>query len=375
MNYTSIYRQISRYLGLSIDSADQTSDEQVMVDDIIKAGLISFYGAYNWSFLKPHASITLKAPFTADIQSSPVAGTYYAMVSVYVSSVDETTLTFTGGTWDTDEWVDWYILDATETYYWKIISNTATVLTVETGDRELTDLVSATETVYITPKWTTDELVGRDVNIASGTKDWAITANTHGSFTISANADSICDYGTEFTIQAEYKQDLPSDFSELHTDLIIRGWYTHLMEVPFNDMLQFRQNSVISTPYYASIVPKSTDGTTEQRYEIWVYPTPSDDFILDFRYRVNPHEIDSTDTEPYGGTEYGDAILYSCLAEAELSLEYKIGDLNRAYQQKLGTAIQRDGRKKPMIIKKYTEIPEKHSDYVSFSTINGTRVT
>lgn len=66
VTYTSLRREIGRYLGIGRDTADWTADEITDVNDIIKSGLRRFYWPtveskviHQWSFLTPVSTLNL----------------------------------------------------------------------------------------------------------------------------------------------------------------------------------------------------------------------------------------------------------------------------------------------------------------------------
>ena len=175
--FSTLRTRIGRHIGLSSSATNYTSDESQLIDDIIQSGLSRFYTSHDWRFLKPAASITLHPSIYGTIYSATL-GVITACKDITVSSVTETTLTVSTNTWTTDDWVGMYITDSTKAYYWEIISNTSDTLTVNSGDRDLTDLISASATAYISPQWVNEELVNRSITINDGDKEWTITDNT-----------------------------------------------------------------------------------------------------------------------------------------------------------------------------------------------------
>lgn len=57
LSLVDLQAEVGHYRGFGRDYDAMTSDQQFEVDSIIKGGLRLFYGAYDWSFLKPLASL------------------------------------------------------------------------------------------------------------------------------------------------------------------------------------------------------------------------------------------------------------------------------------------------------------------------------
>lgn len=62
ISYVELLRAIGRYLGYGADASGWSADQLSEVQDHIKTGLRRFYGAFQWSFLRPvHTMATVAA--------------------------------------------------------------------------------------------------------------------------------------------------------------------------------------------------------------------------------------------------------------------------------------------------------------------------
>lgn len=96
------------------------------------------------------------------------------------------------------------------------------------------------------------------------------------------------------------------------------------------------------TPRYYAIVALPHDRTHGQRYQLLLFPTPDEVLSLQFRMLINPQALDKYAPFPYGGTQYSEAILASCLAVAELSRDGIKGTRDMDWREQMAAAIMLD---------------------------------
>jgi len=72
------------------------------------------------------------------------------------------------------------------------------------------------------------------------------------------------------------------------------------------------------------------------------YPTPNDDRTLYFRYSVVPPAISEDNRWPYGGKQYAETILQSCLAVAEERETKAKGAATDKFLERLAASVQLD---------------------------------
>lgn len=78
------------------------------------------------------------------------------------------------------------------------------------------------------------------------------------------------------------------------------------------------QGNVTGYPQQWAVQPRAFDNTLGTRYEVTVYPAPVSDYTMYYRYRSNPDAM-ATDAElPAGGPMHALTVLACGLAEAEL---------------------------------------------------------
>lgn len=77
LGYPELLRAVGRFLGYGADSSGWDADQLSEVEDHINAGLRRFYGAYQWSFLRPTydlATVAAQAAYTLPDNFAAVIG-------------------------------------------------------------------------------------------------------------------------------------------------------------------------------------------------------------------------------------------------------------------------------------------------------------
>lgn len=100
-------------------------------------------------------------------------------------------------------------------------------------------------------------------------------------------------------------------------------------------------------PQYAAVRPKSSTGTTGQRWEVLLYPIPDAAYTVYYRYRILPDNL-SSGLYAYGGASHTQTIIQSCIAMAELRLDGVKGNQWEQFLALLESSIEQDlqvGRK------------------------------
>lgn len=130
---------------------------------------------------------------------------------------------------------------------------------------------------------------------------------------------------TQFNLNSSNsKYALPIDFSDMgnkiHYDnqsanppIIKRSAEQILSYITGNDQTGY--------PEYFAITPCQYNPTTGTLYELWFYPRPNQAYTLSAFYRADPVKLSATTDLIFGGVRAIEAILESCLAVAEHSLD------------------------------------------------------
>ncbi len=127
-------------------------------------------------------------------------------------------------------------------------------------------------------------------------------------------------YHTINTIANQWKYALPQDFNRMlvHPQFGVSTGYYQLRKRDAEYITERRVDSDSSGgPEYYAISPTSYEATVGTFYEMWLYPKPSQTYLLQFFYLKNPLKVENTTDVLAGGVLAAEAILESCLAVAE----------------------------------------------------------
>ena len=97
---------------------------------------------------------------------------------------------------------------------------------------------------------------------------------------------------------------------------------------------------------YVSALRPVQFGASEVPWELGVYPTPTVDRIVRFRYMREPLMLDDTEEIPWGGDKHSETIMQSCLAVAELFQDDEHGVHWERFLHRLRYSIAIDERER-----------------------------
>lgn len=92
---------------------------------------------------------------------------------------------------------------------------------------------------------------------------------------------------------------------------------------------------------------KGTAGLQGQRFQLRVWPTPDQEYRLQFQYYVNPDALTAALPYVYGGSQHSETVLQSCLAVAEQRLDDARGIHQARWPERLLASIGLDRKLKP----------------------------
>ena len=145
-------------------------------------------------------------------------------------------------------------------------------------------------------------------------------------------------YWTFTTTEGHYKYDLPLDYSDLLSNLMFESeeGLAPLRRVSATQIKTMKAFDELSSwPEVYAITPSKYNLDTGGSYELWIYPTPGQAYTLAAFYRIDPLQP-SSDTDIFvGGVSATEAILESCLAVAESSIEDMTTTHHTALAEKL----------------------------------------
>jgi hypothetical protein len=196
-----------------------------------------------------------------------------------------------------------------------------------------------------TGQWSTDERADVDSVIKSGLRQFyvppPISANEPPySWSFLKPIDTI----TTQTDTSVY--DLPDDFGGVEGNFTFEdGSGKHFIPLSGEGIVRQMQslNDKSGVPSIAAVRPKSCDGTTGQRFELVLWKTPDDTYVLSYRKIVLLNALTDLNPYPLGGMTHGETILASCLAIAELRLNDGQRGLNwQAFMSRLAASVFSD---------------------------------
>lgn len=152
--------------------------------------------------------------------------------------------------------------------------------------------------------------------------------------------------GDTVTITANGDYRLPDDFGGVKGSFHILGNTTVIINVEkvgVGIILNKRANLTTYdyTPQYFAIKPVAIDGSSGQRHDLMLYPTPNETLVMQYQYSILPNVLDSTYPYPKGAEQFSEAITYACLAEVERRQRIDRG-FREEYERLVAIAIQRD---------------------------------
>lgn len=286
LGYTQFAAEVGYQLGFGRTSSNwgavgTVSSKYYQIDRCVQSAVRRVQTAYSWPWMRPVVTIILWPTVTgtgsgAPSYSSP-SSTWTATTAKFYESMIGSNLTFnTSGT-------DYVISDTTGTH-----TTAATGVTV-TGD-------------------------------ASGETS-----------------------GDTFTITASGDYRLPDNFGHLIGSVTFATDESYYAAVKTSENL-IRDRRQISfgtaAPQIVAVRPKSTAGTTGQRFEMMVWPTPDQEYNATFRYAALPDKLDTTNVYPLGGESCSELYLRACIAEAEYERDTVRGHAERDFTAALAAAIR-----------------------------------
>lgn len=307
---------VGDFLGYGTDQANYASAKSSEVDRYIDSGMREFYGAHDWEFLKPIASLTLWNNIAVD-SGDTVTG---------VHSGGSTTLTVTGATPFTASMIG------------------ASIVITDTGTFTITSVTSSTVAVV-------------SGNATCSGKTFSMTAT--GDYRLPDDFGGLIG---PLTYPAE------------------EGYEGVVQIVPDHIIRARRQTGqVTGYPQLGAILPvaQSSTATTGQRFNLRLWPTPDGDYVLSFRYRVNADNLTSSNTHPYGGQPYAECLRWFCLYAACVFVgDQRLESVERQRDRLLAAAMQQDSRQRPESLGLMRESHERGARWTRNVTVtlNGTEI-
>lgn len=148
------------------------------------------------------------------------------------------------------------------------------------------------------------------------------------------------------TVVDDDEYDLPDNFGYINGSLTFApeddGDDCRIISEANIRNMQQQHSTITGRPQYAATRPKTSDGTTGQRYELLVFPTPDAVYTLTAECVLLPNKITAANPYPLGGMIHAETILQFCLWVAEERKNDTVGHHKAAALELLQTSISRD---------------------------------
>lgn len=155
------------------------------------------------------------------------------------------------------------------------------------------------------------------------------------------------------------KVDLPLDFGGVlfgaTLDLENRRLKV-ISEDRFNALTGGVSSTTGEIQYVVALRPVQS-GASEVAWKLGVYPTPTVDRIVRFRYMREPLMLDDTEEIPWGGDRHSETIMQSCLAAAELAQDDEHGVHWERFLQRLSFSVAIDRRERETLDADFSNWP------------------
>ncbi len=129
-----------------------------------------------------------------------------------------------------------------------------------------------------------------------------------------------------------------------------------ISEDHFNSLTGGNSSTTGEIQYVAALRPVQF-GALEVAWELGVYPTPTVDRIVRFRYMREPLMLDDTEEIPWGGDKHSETIMQSCLAAAELAQDDEHGVHWARFLQRLSFSVAIDRRERETLDADFSNWP------------------
>lgn len=145
------------------------------------------------------------------------------------------------------------------------------------------------------------------------------------------------------TVANQWEYQLPATFSELIGPVVntTSQGYPQIARMGVADILAARSSSdATGAPRCGAIRMETPTGDKSQRFTLIVHPTPDAVYTLGFRYVLSVAGLSDESEFLPGGAEYGQMVMASCRASAELRVNGAYGQHYADYMNEVTKAIK-----------------------------------
>jgi len=229
-----------------------------------------------------------------------------------------------------------------ETHEWSFLKPWTTIVLWSTASGTVTGVAGAsTTTLTATTSIFYPSMIGHSVVIAD-TGTFTVTGYTSATV-ITVSGDATC-VAKAISIAADGDYRLPDNFGGIIGFLYFEPTtgYPPVAVYGEGEIMRSRMSHTSpGRPLRVAIHPAACDGTTGQRYDMQVHPTPDTNYTMHYRYIVQLDKL-ATGKYPLGGPAHSQTILAACLASAELYKNDARGVHYAEFMTRLATSIAHD---------------------------------
>jgi len=102
--------------------------------------------------------------------------------------------------------------------------------------------------------------------------------------------------------------------------------------------------------YIAEVALRDINPPSGQRRALMVFPVADQDYLLQVKYSINPNRLSSAQPYAYGGPQYRELFIASCLAVAEQRFDGVEGPAAKRFNTMLRAAVSQDNKNRPQKI-------------------------
>ena len=175
---------------------------------------------------------------------------------------------------------------------------------------------------------------------------------------------------TTLTLQANINVlNLPDDFGGLEGYMTVTSALTptsayNKVPVIYEGILRQRyqcQPTITGPPTLAALQPiKGTTQVSSTRDQLFVFPIPDQNYVVQFQYYVLPDMLSGTNPYVYGGAQHAETILQSCLSVAEFRKDNVIGPNTAMFKERMQASMGADRKLKPQQFGRNKDMSDSH---------------
>lgn len=145
-------------------------------------------------------------------------------------------------------------------------------------------------------------------------------------------------------VQSVAVYDMPADFANFIDEGITSRSGERIAIVSANHIRQLLASPdvAVGPPKYAAVEAKLHTGASSQRYELLVYPVPSESENVSIRYGISPGGLSESRPYPFGGQEHAETFRACCALLVAQRLRQPTEEAQKMFQDRMSASILMD---------------------------------